>query len=477
MPALSFPRSSTPGTRPGEGEGRLVNAYLYQDGDSTYLRRVPGLVAALSSLGGTIRCLGAAGGPNHERLYAVLDGAIYAWVGSWVLLTGAIGGTGRVCMAANIKDPPDVTFAREDGGLGGGIIANTGTYNNFTPGAWLSSVNSVDYLSGYFLWTAPGNGRIYASGVNALTSDSLAFASAEARPDDLIRGVTADGRYYAMGAETIEPWTNQGKVPFPLTRSQTIINCGLYTWAAVAGNTRGWGREIMFVANDGTVRALRGYDAPVVSNAAVERFIAGSTKTELEAQVYTVRGDAFWSLTSDTGTREYNLRTKAWNERKSEGRANWRARRAAKWGDAWLFDDLDGTQFLSPDANATTENGAALSFEIESAPLKEFPLRAAIPGVHVDFTRGNGGSFDFSFSKDGGRNWSDWENFSLGSTGEDDGPTLVNRLGLQSTHGLIVRIRKNDNVAFSFLGASVPDPVDVRPKPKRSPSSDDARAA
>src|SRR5215207_10900102 len=111
MPALSFPRSSTPGTRPGEGEGRLVNAYLYQDGDTTYLRRVPGLALySTPPFTGTFRCLGAAGGPVHDRLYVVLNTEIWVWsvtLGSWTLVTGAIGGTGRVCMAANIKDPPD----------------------------------------------------------------------------------------------------------------------------------------------------------------------------------------------------------------------------------------------------------------------------------------------------------------------------------------------------------------------------------
>jgi len=465
MPALTFPRSSGPGERPGEGEGRLLNAYLYQDGDASYLRRVPGLAPTGVSRSGGVRCVGAAGGPTYEKLYVVQTGGISVWNGTtWSTLTGNLGGSGRVCMAANIKDPPDVCFAREDAGLGGGVIANTTTYNDFTPGAWLSSVNSVSYLSGYFLWTVPGNGRIYASGVNALTSDTLAFASAEARPDDLIRGIAIDGRFYAMGAETIEPWTNQGKVPFPLSRSQTIINCGLYTWAAVAGDARGWGREVMFVANDGTVRALRGFDAPLVSTAAVERFIADSSKAALEAQVYTVRGDAFWSLTSDAGTWEYNLRTKAWHERQSEGYAGWKATRGAKWQDAWWLYDLDEEAFVTPEADTTDENGTLLTFQVESAPLKEFPLRAAISAVHVDMTRGNGGTFDFSFSLDGGRNWSAWETFSMGTTGEDDGPTVINRLGLQSTHGLRVRVRRSGTLPFSFFGASVPDPVEVLPR-------------
>ena len=44
-----FPKSSTPGARPGEGEGRLFNCYSVVEGDRSYVRRTAGLAQLVAT--------------------------------------------------------------------------------------------------------------------------------------------------------------------------------------------------------------------------------------------------------------------------------------------------------------------------------------------------------------------------------------------------------------------------------------------
>lgn len=450
---LQFTRSSTPGERPGEGEGRLINAFLEKLGDKFLFRRTAGLgtfgaTSGLSSPRGTFEMGGF--------IYAVYGVLLVAWTtggGGPTTLTGALAGSGRVTFARNLAATPDLVAVNEGGGAY--VISSAGTVSSYPDFDLPGSANSVAALSAYFIFGDSTTGQIWASQVNSTDVEALSFASAEAASDKLIRVMRSGNAILAFGENTIEPWLDMGTSPFPLRRHTTVIEVGLKEFGAVAGSQIGWDRGIIFVAHDGTVVALDGYNPKRISTPDVERFIADSTPGSLDAQVYTDRGQSVWSLTSNVGTWHYYVDQGSWAERQTGGLL-WRATSTVKAAGVWYAQDKLSGSLLYIRNDVLTDVGAPLTFMAQSAPLKQFPLRTTIPAAHLDFTRGNGGTMEFSYSLDGGRNFSDWESFSLGGGGEDDGPIIVNRLGRASTHGLIVRVRVTDAIGFAFMGASVP---------------------
>lgn len=450
---LSFPRSSTPGSLPGEGEGRLINAVLEKLGDGVLLRRCAGLATSGSASTGS--------GPRGLTEYfgyliACYNGALIAWSGSTPFtITGGLTGSAPVTFAQNLKQPaPDLVVCRSTGGAQ--IITGASSTSAYPDADLPATVNSVANLSAYFIFSDPTDNKIWASQVNSTDVSALSYATAESAPGKLRRVIRSGNAVLALCEDRIEPWVNVGASPFPLKRHTTVVPVGLLEFGAIAGAQQGWDRDLLFVAHDGTVRQLRGYEAAPVSTPDVERFIADSTSGTFDAQVYTDRGRSFWSLSSDRGTWVYCVDQSSWAERQSAG-ARWRGTATCKSGQTWYALDRSSGSVLTISAANLSDVSDPLTFYAESSPFKAFPLRASIPAVHLDFTRGNGGNCEFSFSKDGGRNWSDWETASLGSTGEDDGPVIFNRLGQASTHGLRVRVRVSDAVAFSFMGGSFPD--------------------
>jgi hypothetical protein len=225
---------------------------------------------------------------------------------------------------------------------------------------------------------------------------------------------------------------------------------------AVAGFELGWDREPYFVAHDGTVRVLRGFDAPEVSTPDVRAFIAKSTVSTLEACVYTAKGNAFWALSSDQGTWELNVTTGQWHERISQGANRWRVSRSMKTGGKWIVGDKLSTNLLAVSDTLTTEAGVPVTWTAESSPLKDYPARVAVPAAFAEFTEADGVDVQVSWSLDGGKTWANPLTRSLATA--DKHPVRVNRLGLSTQHGLRLRLSSSSAGDFSFQGASVPAP-------------------
>lgn len=458
MPSIPFPISSTPGQRPGEGEGRLVNAYTEKAGDTIYIRRVPGLVNVTNTGKTNLRGMLDVNG----TIYAVYaDGVVMiAPDGMVTALTGSIPGTDGVTLARNNKvtagaSTPDVVAVRESGGA---YVLSTTAVSAYPDADLPTNVNSVSFLDAFLVFTLK-DGRIFASDLNTTAVNALSFTTAEAQADGLLRGISYGGLFYAMGEQTIEPYRNIGASPFPLQRSTSIIPVGLLTTMAVAGFEPGYDQTPFFVASDRTVRRLSGYDATPVSTPDVEDFISRSTISTLEASVYIAKGKAFWVLSSDQGTWELNVSSGAWHERKSEGLNRWRASRSLKRGDQWVTGDKLSTQLLAISDSVRTEAGAVVEWMVEGV-LKEYPARIAIPSAFGSFTETAGATVDVSWSHDGGKTWA---NPLTRSLAENRGTARVNRLGLSTHHGLRLRYSSKTTADFSFMGASVPDAQGRKP--------------
>jgi hypothetical protein len=447
MPPLPFPKSSTPGARPGEGEGRYLNCYSVTEGGRSYVRPAPGVTTFATTAGSGIRGLLSV----NSDIYVVFNGSVVRINGGTAnVLTGTIPGTDGVTLARNNRvaagaSAPNVVAVRESGGA---YVLTTTDVSSYPDADLPETVNSVDFLGGYFVFSVP-DGRIFATDLNTTAVNALSFTTAEARADGLLRIAVQGNIAYAFGASTIEPYQNVGTSPFPLQRAATVIPVGLLTTMAVGGYQEAWSGPLFFVASDRTVKALSGYETATISTPDVDRFITSSTASTVNVDVFVWQGRQFVSVSSNLGTWVYDIAEKAWHERQT-GTARWRAQQSIFHQGSWLFGDNTSGAILGLGG----EPGSGL---IQSGPLKDFPSRVATR-LFADFTAADMNIY-VSWSHDGGKTWSTELTRSIADA--EAYPLSVSNLGLSTHHGISVRFRWNQSVPFSFMGAAA-DRLDVR---------------
>lgn len=450
-----FPKNSTPGARAGEGEGRYVNCYPVQEGDRSYVRRVPGLSQLVATGKTGIRGMLDVNGVK----YVVYTGSVVtvSSSGTVATLTGSIPGSDGVTLARNNKvsggvSAPDIVAVRESGGA---YVLTSSTVSSYPDADLPTTVNSVDFMGGYFLFSIP-DGRLFASELNSTAINALSFTTAESRSDGLRRVAVQGALTYAFGSSTIEPYQNVGTSPFPLQRAATVPPVGILTTMAVAGFQETWNGPIYFVASDKTVKALSGYETATISTPDVDRFIASSTVATIAVDVFVWQGRQFVAVSSSTGTWIFDTVERSWHERLSTGATRWRATRAVYSNEQWVFGDtLTGDLLIL--SSTLTENGSALGGYIQSGPLKDFPSRVSTK-MFADFTEAAMDVF-VSWSHDGGKTFGTELTRSL--TNAERWPVSVSNLGLSTSNGIILKIRWEGAVDFSFSGATA-DRLDVR---------------
>jgi hypothetical protein len=475
MPAtpIEFPSSSfhydLPGLQPTESQGRLLNCYVEQEKEQATYKRVPGTVFFTDV------------GANHPRGFIESDGFVYAAYedvikrisadGVVTELAGTVTGRHRVTWAKNnqMATPPRGLVMVSD--VGAYAVTPT-TVGPYPDGNLPGGPSSVCHLDGYLFFTY-GNGRIYATGLNTLSVDPLSLTTAESNPDGLLRGIVSGRQLFAMGPASIEVYQDAGTSPFPLSRT-AVIPVGLIgTFAAAGGNeTDGWDLTPLFVAADGTVRHLRGYEPVIVSTRAVEHFIAGvEDPSTLTAYVYTFYGNSIWGIRGDGGTPkercwEYNVSTGSWHERQSQGFLTWRGHRVIRAFDRWLVGDVGSTQLRAIDATAQTEFFDPIPCRLESKIMRNFPERVAVSRADFSFAQGVGIAtgqdpiqvdpvVEISWSDNGGGTWSRPLRRTLGRQGEYGWDVRVNRTGLTTKAGRRWRIDFADPVPVVFYGATM----------------------
>lgn len=456
MVALTFPKSSTPGSVPGEGAGRLVNCYWSLDGDRPRLGPVPGLVPF-----GVV-----AAGPRGfllvgSLLYVAVKDALYTVNAAGVAtLVGILSGSDPVTMARNNRSPsPDVVIVSEDGPF----IA-TGSGVSDYPDPDVNTPTSVAFLDGYFLFSY-GDGTIRASGLNTTDLNDQSFTKAESKPDGLIRGIAKNGQYIALGPTSTEFYSNAGTQPFPLARAE-VSDTGLFGRWAAAGFEDGWDRPWFSVASDRTVCRWDGYTPTRVSTREVERSIGSVTDPDsLRMCVYGFGGNAVVSLSGPDFTWEYHVTAGRWFERESYGADRWRGERSVNAFNRWLVGDLRSTSIMAVSETARREGPDPLVCTMEAIG-PTFPQGARLNDMRVEITTGQGKAEGFdpieadptasiSWSLDGGGTWGNPLPRSLGKQGEFGHTVRVSSLGRARGGGVRVRIEISDPVSFSLYANDV----------------------
>jgi hypothetical protein len=393
---IPFPLSSFPGSTPQESAGRLINCHAEPLGENgpakaTY-HRAPGL-----SQHATTANTGYRGGLIVANLsYETWSGnASTVDTNGNVVSLGTFPGTKKVSIARNQAATPNVVAVDIDNGaftLSGGAPAS---YNG---GGNLPQPNSVSFLDGYFLFGI-ADGRVFASGINALTQNSQTFITLQAKADVTgQRVIVYGGLMFGFTSGHCEVWQDTAQTPpaFPFSRL-VVLNWGLVQSNAIAGFETGFD-NLLWVAQDfGVYQLPPGSLAPTkVSPPDLDRLVETQAKAgnTLEAGCYIIQGKKFWTISSPSWTWEFNLGTAKWNERWSLSggviNARWRASGGHPAFSKWLVGDVQSGKLGYVDDTVLTEFGNPQLRRIESAPVTTFPNRIRVARADFNFSTGAG---------------------------------------------------------------------------------------
>jgi hypothetical protein len=455
---IPFPKSSQPGQEAGEGYGRLLNAWCDVDAGTLTWRPVPGSKMFVELEKDTHRGMIVVDGVlrtlQDDRFYNVTR------TGSIDRVIGSIGGDGPITLAQNNAKPIRGIVGVSTAGAFS--VTATAVFDLDTSN--LPAPNSVCSLDGYFLYTC-ADGRVFASDLNTPNINALSFTAANADPDGLVRGTSHGGQFFAWGQTSTEVYQNVGTQPFPLQRV-TVIPVGLIGPWAIAGFEEGFNGDQVFVASDGTVRRMNGYDPVRVSTRDVERAINSvKVKSQIQATAYVFDGNQIISFSVPGGTWEYNLRTGFWHERRTQEQKRWFGCNAVLFNERWVVARYDNSHLVYIDSREYKDDLTDISMLVESAPLKDFPMRSVVSAAFFDWTVGQGSlsgeiiqvepTVAISWSRDGGEIFGNEILCRLGTEGEYSKTVRVNRLGMASQHGMRIRLMTSSPVHRVLRGGKV----------------------
>lgn len=316
----------------------------------------------------------------------------------------------------------------------------------------------VQWIDGYFLFLAAD--RVFASdfndptSYNALSYDSLTWATQQ--PIAIIAD-TRDIIHFMPQAMAIG--YNKGTTPYPFGLSADGFierGCLAPKSPAKLDNTVFW------LADDRTVRALRGATPVRVSTEPMEQLFARMTTLD-DAFGMAISQDGSFSyiLTFPTEGRtfEYNVATELWNERASSGEDYWKVQghiEAHGRHYVWIDNKLG---YLDPQVYA--EFGDPQTVILTSENMNDGVNWVHFDRIEIDADMGVGlitgqGSdpqIVLRYSDDGGKTWSADYQRSMGAIGEYRKRAIFTRHGRSRSR--VYQLQYSDPTPFAFYGAYV----------------------
>lgn len=418
---------------------RLVNMFPEQtivEGKPVLLRSCPGSTRVVTGGGAPVRAMIDA----STVIYYAANSKLWSFDGTTATSLGDIADDESTSIAWSGTEVAVVA--------GGNYYLYTSSVSEIT-GLAFTEFGSVEFMDGYFLFTELDGIRHAISALNdGATLNALGFASAEYRPDDIVRGFVDHSEWWIYGDVSIEVWSNQGGLDYPFERipgAQMEEGCLQANTIVKLDNTMFW------VGKDGIVYRAFQYTPRRVSKHHIEAAIRAATT--LSAFAYEYEGHKFYVLRiNDRPAWAYDAATDVWHERASGvGFDEWDVTAAARLGAVWYTGDSQG--HISKIDRVFQENGNVLLRTAQSLDLWLGGNLFTVNKVVIDLKAGTGGTAMFSYSLDKGKTWSGERFLSVGAVGDYEAQFSFHGLG--QTRHFAARLRMSDNVDFSISHAGV----------------------
>jgi hypothetical protein len=327
----------------------------------------------------------------------------------------------------------------------------------------------VDFIDGYFVWTAPGTGKFQVTQLYGSDIDGLDFATAEGAPDNLVSVIVNHREVWLFGENSTEIWYDSGGADFPLQRIQgAFLECGCVATNSVAkmDNTVFW------LSTDdrgqGILQRAAGYAPTRVSDHAFEAAVASySVISDAIAYTYQQEGHSFYVITFPTAgaTWCYDASNNLWHERayrNDDGSlTRHRSNCQMNFAGLTLVGDWQNGNVYELDLDTFTDNGAAIP-RIRVCPhitnTGNYSFYQALElfmqtGVGLTSGQGKAPKAMLQWSDDGGYGWSNEVWSDIGALGERQARVRWRRLG--KSRDRLFRVTITDPIRVVFTGAAL----------------------
>lgn len=456
---LNLGTQSNPARYAQDGDARFYNCYIEPTGEE-------GKAGAIIYPFEGLRRFGASDQAGRVRGAIATDTHIYAVIGGNIVRCSAFGEVETIgtCPAAGL-----VSFARnlvrQIALVAGGRVYRIEGSEVYLEDQWSElTPRTVTFIDGYFVF-ALGNGQFWWTSPNQFDYPGL-FATAEADPDGLKCALKYRRELWLFGSDTIESWTSTGSADdaFRRTGGGVIENGMSAECAAVEVRS-----NIVWVDEDNTIQVSGGdFNSVTISVPGISRNIEDLVNKEtLKLWDYSMSGHRFIVLQSDEWTHTYNMTTKRWHTRTSEGLPHWRVYESVKFNGKTIGIGFDDGVFYEMSRNYNDEDGAPLHMIIRTPPQSQWPGRVTYNSVHLNMlTNPPAGDVDnprvgMRFSDDGGGSWSPvfFEEWYGGDRAEST--VQWHGLGQSQEQGRMFEFTIPASLPRSIRGASADITVDI----------------
>lgn len=381
-------------------------------------------------------------GPDGTH-YLVVGNKFYEFDGTTLSEEGTLDTSTGPC-AIVFDDNGDV-------GISDGETLYHWTGVTFSEPTTQSDVGTLTFIGGFAVYNEPGSGRFWWSAVNDMQAwDGLDFATAEGKPDILLRVWADHNELWLLGSQTIEVWPLSGGGDSPFSRTASMQRgCGAALSVISEDNSVFW------LGDDGVYYRADGYRPMRVSSHTIERLIAELTaeeRADCRAFAYTDQGHKFITLVFPGAlTVQYNVATGLWNKCKTYERDDW---------------DVLGSQFTQADyvlsgggvsqlqRGINTDNGEVVERGGIAAPISK---RVIVHHFFLDCEVGRAGEgvnpqIMLRVARDGETFTNEtWRSVGAGEIGDYGRRAVWRNLGMGRR--MTIEVMTTDDFEFSILGA------------------------
>lgn len=392
-------------------------------------------------------------------LYGVVGDSLYTWgLDGTATSLGTIPGSERVSMAHNqIAGGNQIAIAANNAGYVYNTV--TGALTQITDDGFPGSIQ-FDYLAQSILGIDPSrNYGFWSADADATSYNSLDQAQAEAAPDKLVGQAVTHSEWWLFGERTIQPFyindnaSAQGDAFLPM--NNTVIEIGCASRHSIVNMDN----SVFWLGNDGIVYRANGYTPQRVSTHAIEQAIASCNRNGAFAYTFEDRGHKVYYLTLPDGeTWGFDVASGEWHRRQSYGLSRWRLNDLVYWNGQWIGGDYINGKLYTLDWDTQDEDGATLERRRVLPVIADSQNAIIINALEIVADNGEAvsgtSSVDVRYSKDGGRNWSDWRKMSGGATGDFVERLQMRRFGRGRQFVFDVRITdpvRKDIIAASWM--------------------------
>ena len=381
---------------------------------------------------------------------------------------GVINGSGQGQIVANSVPGNNQIVVLNGAGLAY-IYDNSGLTQITDPDFFPST--SVTILNERFWFVRDGTNEFFASDISdGFSYNPLSFATAEESPDLVIAIVAKKSSLWVIGEAKSEFWQSFSDTILPVrkVRSSTIER-GIQARASLASV----GDSYAFLADDLTVILVTGNEFREISDLDFTLKLRGNGT--LTSPGFTTTSDAigffvdspthkiyYLTFPSEGWTWGYDLSTGFTHTRKSNGYDLWRANYSVLFDNKIIIGDRLSSTMWILDPAARVEGTELLRTSVKT-PGISFDHDITIPQINLDMEVGQIDDPTIEpvvmvrYSKDGGYNWNNGADISLGTKGDYRKIVVLRNFGrLVRNKDFQLELIVTDAARVQFYGAEFP---------------------